>query len=128
MQNYNAEKHIQDMKLLTQYNFTEHQFAQLLGKSRLYHYLPKKDKVEIPILQFNDGHLNSIARDYYLDSSFCRNENGDINLWNVFNLFTQANKSSYIDTFLDRNLNAFEFSNGLLKALNGDSNYHWFLS
>lgn len=128
MQNYNAEKHIQDMKLLTQYNLTEHQFAQLLGKSRLYHYLSKKEKTEIPVLQFNDGHLNSIARDYYLDSSFCRNENGDINLWNVFNLFTQANKSSYIDTFLDRNLNAFEFSNGLLKTLSGDDNYHWFLS
>lgn len=26
--------------------------------------------------------------------------NGEINLWNVYNLFTQANKSSYIDTFL----------------------------
>ena len=40
---------------------------------------------------------------------------GNINLWNVYNLFTQANKSSYIATFLDRNLNAFEFSKGIQK-------------
>ncbi|MFJ1323542.1 DUF3871 family protein [Capnocytophaga canis] len=35
--------------------------------------------------------------------------------------------SSYIDTFLDRTLNAFDFSKTLQSALNGDK-YHWFLS
>ncbi|WP_344830070.1 DUF3871 family protein [Chryseobacterium ginsenosidimutans] len=50
------------------------------------------------------------------------------NLWNIYNLFTKANKSSYIDTFLDRNLDAFDFTQGIQKALNGDSKYHWFLS
>ncbi|GLB53444.1 hypothetical protein NBRC110019_24850 [Neptunitalea chrysea] len=69
-----------------------------------------------------------MARDYYQDDSFCKSENGDINLWKLYNLFTQANKSSYIDTFLDRSNNAYSFSNSLLKALNGDNNYHWFLS
>lgn len=42
-----------------------------------------------------------------------------LNLWNLYNLSTQANKLSYIDTFLDRNVNAFNFSNRLLKTLNG---------
>ncbi|WP_229663403.1 DUF3871 family protein [Cloacibacterium rupense] len=51
-----------------------------------------------------------------------------MNLWDVFNLFTQANKSSYTDTFLDRNLNAFEFTKGIQKTLSGNSGYHWFLS
>ena len=88
----------------------------------------KNLKSNISNLNFNDGQLNTVAKDYYEDESFCRDSNGNINLWNVYNLFTQANKSSYIDTFLDRNLNAFEFSKGIQKTLNGNSNYHWFLS
>jgi hypothetical protein len=128
LQNFNAEKQLRQMKQLSEHTLTEHQFAQLLGRTRLYQHLPKKDKLGIPSLSFNDGQINTIARDYYEDASFSRNIQGDINLWNVYNLFTQANKSSYIDTFLDRNVNAFDFSNSLLKTLNGSSNYHWFLS
>ncbi len=128
MQNYNAELHLMEMKELTQDYLSEHQFAQLIGKSRLYQHLPKGEKLRIPELNFNDSHINTMAKDYYEDQNFSRMEDGRINLWNVFNLFTQANKSSYIDTFLDRNLNAFEFSKGLQKTLNGNSDYHWFLS
>lgn len=128
MQNYNAELHLMEMKELTEDYLTEHQFAQLIGKCRLYQHLPKLEKHRIPELNFNDGHINTIAKDYYEDHNFSRLEDGKINLWDVYNLFTQANKSSYIDTFLDRNLNAFEFSKGVQKALNGDSPYHWFLS
>lgn len=128
MQNYNAELHLMEMKELTQVYLTEHQFAQLIGKSRLYGYLPKVEKMNVPALNFNDSHINTIAKDYYEDENFSRLEDGRINLWDVYNLFTQANKSSYIDTFLDRNLNAFEFSKGVQKALNGSSPYHWFLS
>ncbi|WP_407406099.1 DUF3871 family protein [Chryseobacterium sp.] len=128
MQNYNAELHLMEMKELTQDYLSEHQFAQLIGRSRLYQHLPKSEKQNIPLLNFNDSHINIMAKDYYEDKNFCRLEDGRINLWNVYNFFTQANKSSYIDTFLDRNLNAFEFSKGIQKSLNGSSDYHWFLS
>ncbi|MCT4255680.1 hypothetical protein CMU25_08380 [Elizabethkingia anophelis] len=128
IQDYNAEKHLVEMKEFTQYYLSEHQFAQLIGRSRLYQYLPKLEKQNIPILNFNDSHINTMAKDYYEDKNFSRLEDGSINLWNVYNLFTQANKSSYIDTFLDRNLNAFKFTKGLQKTLNGEQDYHWFLS
>jgi hypothetical protein len=128
MRGYHAEKHLSQMQQLTQYSLSEHQFAQLIGKARLYHHLPKKLKSEIPALDFNDGQFSTIAKDYYQDESFCRNESGDINLWKVYNLFTQANKSSYIDTFLERNVNAHDFNQGIIKALSGSSNYAWFLS
>lgn len=128
IQNYNAEEHLLDMKEFSKHSLTEHQFAQLIGRARLYQHLPKKEKLLIPGLNFTDGHVNTIAKDYYEDVSFSRNEQGDINLWNVYNLFTQANKSSYIDTFLDRNVNAFDFTQGIQKALIGNSDYHWFLS
>ncbi|MCB0745891.1 MAG: DUF3871 family protein [Ignavibacteriae bacterium] len=128
LQEYSAERHLKSMERLGEHYLTEHQFAQLLGKARLYNYLSKKDKSNIPELELNDSQLSIVARDYYQDESFCRNEGGDIDLWKVYNLFTQANKSSYIDTFLDRNINAFNFSKSLVKALNGSENYHWFLS
>ena len=125
---YNAEKHISEMKEFADYSLTEHQFAQLIGRTRLYQHLPKLEKLALPALNFNDGHINTIAKDYYEDESFSRDNGGNINLWNVYNLFTQANKSSYIDTFLDRNLNAFDFTKGIQQTLNGNSDYHWFLS
>lgn len=128
IQSYNAELHLMEMKELTQDYLSEHQFAQLIGKSRLYQHLPKTEKQNIPLLNFNDSHINTMAKDYYEDKNFCREDDGRINLWDVYNLFTQANKSSYIDTFLDRNLNAFEFTKGIQKVLNGNSDYHWFLS
>lgn len=103
MQSYNAELHLMEMKELTHDYLSEHQFAQLIGRSRLYQHLPKSEKQKIPLLNFNDSHINTMAKDYYEDKNFCRQEDGRINLWDVYNLFTQANKSSYIDTFLDRN-------------------------
>ncbi|MDQ7917203.1 DUF3871 family protein [Mesonia sp. MT50] len=125
---YKAIDHMRTLKDLANYNLTEHQFAQLIGRARLYNYLPKQERILIPDLLMNDGQISTVAKDYYTDESFCRNAKGDINLWKVYNLFTQANKSSYIDTFLNRNISAFDFSNGLIKAINGDENYHWFLS
>ena len=129
VKNFQVDRLLGQMYDLTQYNLTEHQFAQLIGRCRLYQHLPKEQKRAIPALEFNDGQFNTIIKDYYQDQSFCRNESGDINLWNLYNLFTQANKSSYIDTFLDRNLNALQLSTGVGQALNNEeSGYRWFLS
>lgn len=125
---YNAQTHLQEMKQLSQQSITEKQFAQLIGRARLYNFLPKQEKSQIPELMLNDGQISTVAKDYYQDESFCRNENGDINLWKVYNLFTRANKSSYIDSFLSRNVNTFDFTQGLANAINGDSKHRWFLS
>ena len=128
-QDYNVNKHLSMMKQLPQMSITESQFATLLGRTRLYQYLPKQEQKQLPLLSFGDSHLNSIARDYYRDKRFCKSDDGYLNLWNLHNLFTNANKnSSYIDTFLDRAGNATNFVNGIASALNGDKAYQWFLS
>jgi len=126
--NYDAEKHLYQMKQLQEQYLTEKQFAQILGKARLYNHLPKEQKQELPQFAFNDSQLNTVAKDYYEDESFCKDENGNINLWNVYNLFTGATKSSYIDSFLERNVNAHTFTNSVSEALKGNRDYHWFLS
>lgn len=129
MQQYKMEEHITTLKNLNNFQLSEREFAQIIGKSKLYNYLPKNEKAHIPELLLNDGHINAVAKDYYNDESFCRNANGDINLWKFYNLLTGSNKSSYIDTFLDRGVNAFDFSKGISNALSdSNSNYSWFLS
>ena len=126
---YKAQEHLNSMKNLLNNSLSERDFAQIIGKSRLYNYLPKKEKSLIPELLLNDGHINTVAKDYYQDESFCRNANGDISMWEFYNLLTGSNKTSYIDTFLERGVNAFDFSKGISNALSGSStNYAWFLS
>ena len=83
----------------------------------------------MPEILLNDGHINTVAKDYYNDESFSRNKDGSISLWKFYNLLTGSNKSSYVDTFLDRGVNAFSFAKGVSNALSdSNSNYAWFLS
>lgn len=128
IRNYRAEAHLSQMQQLTTLSITEKQFAQILGKCRLHQYLPKNQKSQIPALQFNDTQVNHIAKDYFVDESFARNEQGDIDLWKMYNLFTGANKNSYIDLFLPRGVNAFELVCGIGQALSDKSSpYRWFI-
>ena len=128
IQSYQMEQHVLQMQSLTRQSISESQFAQILGKCRLHQYLPKEQKKHIPSLQFNDSQVNAVARDYFLDESFARNESGNINLWKMYNLFTGANKSSYIDLFLQRSVNSFDLASGISEALlDKSSTYSWFL-
>ena len=128
IRNYKMEEHIEAMDRLNHLSINEQQFAQILGKCRLYQFLPKAKKRNIPALIFNDTQVNTVAKDYFLDESFARNANGDIDLWKMYNLFTGANKSSYIDLFLQRGLNAFELAEGIGEALVDEhSDFRWFI-
>ena len=124
---YNPEQHLSAMQRLTEHHLTEAQFAQVLGRARMYNYLPNEVKKQIPPLLFTDTQLGSVAKDYFQDLSFCRNDAGDINLWRMYNLFTGANKSSYVDSFLERSVNAFEFTQQLQTGLAG-RNTNWYLN
>ncbi|WP_026837066.1 DUF3871 family protein [Gillisia sp. JM1] len=125
---FQIDEQLKILESFEEVSMSEKQFAQLMGKVKLYQYLPSIEKKVLPELMLNDNHFSAVAKDYYRDESFCKSNSGDINLWKVYNLLTGANKSSYIDTFLDRGVNAFEFTQGISKAINGDSQYRWFLS
>lgn len=63
--------------------------------------------------------MSAVVKDFYRDESFCRDDSGNINLWKLYNLFTGSNKSSYIDSFLDRSVNAYNFTEQIRWALKG---------
>ncbi|WP_026461225.1 DUF3871 family protein [Adhaeribacter aquaticus] len=124
---YDQHQHLRQMQQLTEHSITEQQFAHLLGRCRMYNYLPSEEKKHIPTLLYGDSQLNSVCQDYYKDVSFCRQEDGNINLWRLYNLFTGANKSTYIDQFLDRSVNALDFATQVQLALDGGKT-SWFLN
>jgi len=127
LQDFNAVQMADQFKDLCNYELTEQQFAQLIGRCRMYRYLPESLQLNIPELMFGESQLNTICNDYYRDKAFCRSEEGNLNLWRLFNLFTGANKSSYIDTFLDRSVNAFQLVNVLQDAIK-QKNTCWYLN
>jgi len=125
---YNAKSHLDLMKSLHNYSLTESQFAQFLGKSRLYQCLPNEQKRFLPKFLMTDTQTNLIARGYYQDEDFRVDKAGqELSMWNVYNLLTTANKSSYIDNFSERALNATHVSDGITRALNGENRYRWFI-
>ena len=127
-QEYNISKHLYYMSALKDSYMTEQQFAQFLGKSRLYQYLPNEQKKRLPQMLMTDTQIGLVAKAYYNDDNFLVIEHGnEISMWNVYNLLTGANKSSYIDNFLDRSLNATQLAEGLNKALYGENEYSWFI-
>ena len=124
--NFNLEKDIQLLQSLTQTRLTESQFAQIVGRMRLYQALPSYLQREIPKLLITDSQINNVCRDYYNNPNF-GHKNNTISLFDFHNLLTQANKSSYCDSYVQRGVNATEVTVGISRALHGDSEYSWFL-
>lgn len=113
--NYNPAKHLYLIQQLGNTSMSEHQFAQILGKMRLYQCLPNSYQKRLPRMLLTDTQINSVAKAYINDENFGSFGN-DLNMWKFYNLLTGANKSSYIDSFLDRSLNATEIAVGINAA------------
>jgi hypothetical protein len=108
---------------------TEQQFALLVGRCRMYQHLPRaiKEQIYPASLSLTDTQIGSVVKDYYWDQDFGSDSFGTLSLWQLFNLFTGANKSSYIDSFLDRSVNAHEFVKQLQYGLDNKQT-NWFLN
>ncbi len=121
---FNAEQQLNVMQDMLDYGLTKHQFAQVMGKARIYHAM--MNRKELPQLLLSDNQMNQVVKNYLHNPVFKCESNGAISMWNFYNLLTQANKSSYIDTFLDRGENALSFSLGIANAISKNES-HWFL-
>ena len=105
---------------------TESQFAHIVGRMRLYQALPSYLQRRVPKLLITDSQINNVCRDYYNNPNFGAKDS-TISMFDFHNLLTEANKSSYIDSYVQRGINATEVTVGICKALQGDSEYSWFL-
>jgi len=96
MKVYNPEKHLGWLGSLKDYSLTASQFAHFVGKCSMQPY-----DDDAPLLTLTSSQVGSVVKGYYQDPNFSQNQ-GEVSLWNLYNLITEANKSSYIDGFLDR--------------------------
>lgn len=122
---YDRKKHLENLQELGRYSINEDQFAFLIGKLKMCQYLSKEERKGLFPISITDSQITSIVKDYFSDECF-KSIEGTINLWKLYNLFTEAVKSSYIDNHLERNLSAYEFIQHLAKSLKtGEPN--WFI-
>ncbi|MGY5351552.1 DUF3871 family protein [Wenyingzhuangia sp. IMCC45533] len=124
---FNPQQQIETLQQYVGYSLTEAEFTKLVGRIKMYQFLPNGDKKHLFKLELTESHLSTIVKNYYQDENFAREFDGSINFWKLYNLCTEANKSSYIDTYLARHSNISEFINSLIQSINGGSD-HWFLS
>jgi len=127
VERYNSGFQIQQMEELTKYRISEKQFATIIGKCRMYPHLSYDLKREIAPLLMGDTQIGMVCKEYFKNDSFNCDADGSIDLWKLYNLFTGANKSSYIDSFLDRSVNAFNLVEQIKYGLN-NINHCWYLS
>ncbi|WP_338732132.1 DUF3871 family protein [Mangrovimonas cancribranchiae] len=105
---HSLEEHLMTLQDFNNYTITEEVFAHLIGKLRMQPYRRVKNDLD-KSLEINDSQINKVVKGFYKDQNFKSNSEGKISLWQLYNLFTGANKSSYIDSFVDRSLSAFVF-------------------
>lgn len=123
---YNAAKHLNVMKSMSQVELTESEFAQVVGRSRMYKHLPEHTRRKMQPMLFGDQQINAVAHDYYNDPNFGNENGGSISTWQFYNLLTGANKSTYIDSFLDRGVNATDFTTEIIQHKTGFKQ-SWFM-
>lgn len=77
---YNPAKHIHLMQTFGNSHLSEHQFAQAIGKMRLYQCLPQGYQKSVPRLLITDTQINSVAKAYFQDVNFRCSDNG-LSMW-----------------------------------------------
>lgn len=114
------------MQTLSNTSLSERNFAHIVGRLRMYQALPNNVQRGLPKLLITDSQINSICREFYHNETFGVKDN-QISMFDFHNLLTQSNKSSYIDSYISRAVNATEVSVGINNALHGDEKFAWFL-
>ncbi|WP_019670794.1 DUF3871 family protein [Eudoraea adriatica] len=106
---YTMQKHLKGLAALGNTGLSEKEFAHLIGRLRMYQHAPSQQLADTPLLGLTDTQLNAVVHGYYHDIYHAREDGEDLSFWKLYNLFTRANQSSYIDAFLERGVQAYDF-------------------
>jgi hypothetical protein len=122
---------LHDLESLGETKVTEQQFANILGRLRLYQFIPSADvkAMGLPIITMGDQAVTQAAKNYMCNPNFGKQEDEEITCWQLLNIFNEACKNAYIDRFLERNQEATDLAFGIQKSIQGEgSQYDWFLN
>jgi len=126
----NKENTLRLLENLHTTTLSEEQFCKIVGRLRLYQFLPATEQRLLPAFNIGDQAVNAMVKGYVSNPNFGKKEGEEMTCWNLLQLSNEAVKSAYIDRFVDRNQNCTDFAIGIQKALNGEDTegYSWFLS
>ena len=113
---FNKSKAIEHFSSMNDYRMSAKEFAHFIGKCKMYQQLDKNDLKSIFPIRLNDSQISQLVREYYNCPNFGCDDDGNVSFWNLYNLLTEANKSSYIDTNLERNVSMYELINNLVES------------
>lgn len=118
---FELDRELRQLQELQGYHLKHDEFAHLVGRAKQYLNLPKELKAEKPHFPLGDSQLNQMIREYFISG-----DAQTISLWDFYNLMTSANKSSYIDSHLDRVAESFRFTKTLANTMDSNSTC-WYL-
>lgn len=128
--NPNKEDTLQLLENLHSTQISEELFCKIVGRMKLYQYLPNSGQKQLPLLNIGDQAVNAMVKGYATNPDFGKKPGEAITCWNLLQLANEAVKSSYIDSWLDRTKCCTDFALGIQKAINGEDTegYSWFLN
>tara|TARA_R110000851_G_C13101390_1_gene568467 strand:- start:8830 stop:9804 length:975 start_codon:yes stop_codon:yes gene_type:complete len=124
---FDQKRFLGNMERMSKFYLDETQFAHTIGKMRMFQHLSKEERQDIFPLSINDNQIGNVVKEYYSDPNFSRSKENHINLWSFYNLMTSANKSTYIDSNLNKNVCAYEFIQNLANSMQTETP-NWFLN
>lgn len=124
------EETLELLENLRNTEISEELFCKIIGRLRLYQFLPVNEQKALPSLNIGDQAVNVMVRGYVSNPNFGKKEGKEITCWNLLQLANEAAKSAYIDRWLERNLNCTDFASGIQRAIEGKDTegYSWFLN
>lgn len=125
------EETLHSLASLHQTRIDQPAFCNILGRLRLYQALPATQQRILPKVLLGDSVINASVKQYITNPNFGMGEgDGSISAWQLMNLLNESVKSSYSDLFIERNVNATDFSMGIARAIQGQDQdgYGWFLN
>lgn len=121
--NFRIDQELKRLQELQHYSISPEQFSFIIGRSKQYINLPRDKKRGKPIFPLGDSQLSQLVRDYYRINP---SEQESICLWQFYNMMTAANKSSYIDSHLERIVESDAFTKRLADKLSNKLD-DWYL-
>jgi len=98
LEGYSEQELLDSLKEYASVSWSREEFEAFVGNMRVLLYDPKQDTKGM----FGDTQLGHMTRGYFENEHFGAEKGGRISLWSVYNLLTEANKSSYVDSYLER--------------------------
>ena len=88
--NPHKEDTLRLLENLSSTTISEEQFCQIIGRMRLYQFLPLAEQKQLPSLTIGDQAVNAMVKNYISNPNFGKKEGEDFTAWNLMQLANET--------------------------------------